>query len=83
MQHYRWNVLRVESISFRLWIHSYSPNCVSNVPSCSQRILRVNRGPSSWFGDGQKRGQSKVVSCFEVCVNPSAPGSVMEKARGK
>ncbi len=37
----------MESISFRLWIHSYSPNCVSKVPSCSQRIFRVKRGPSS------------------------------------
>ncbi len=45
---YKWNVRRLVSIACCLWIHSYSPNLESNVPSWSQRNFIVNRGPISW-----------------------------------
>lgn len=44
---YKWNRLRdVSSLCWR-WIHSYSPNLVSNVPCWSHRNLSVKRGPIS------------------------------------
>jgi len=45
--HYKWNFRLLESISCRLCTHSYSPNFESNVPFCTERSFRVNRGPSS------------------------------------
>jgi len=44
---YKWNFRRLVSISFLLWIHSYSPNFVSKAPFWSQRNFNVNLGPSS------------------------------------
>ena len=44
----RWNFLRLESISWRLCIHSYSPYLESNVPFCNDLSLSVNLCPNSW-----------------------------------
>ena len=64
--HHKWNFLLVVSISLRLWTHSYSPNCVSKVPSCNQRSLRVNLGPSSC---------SRVFVFFFLLSFPPSPPS--------